>query len=103
MLTSLRHLEEGQKVALRAYALSGKGAAYSGLGKLDAAQKDFNESLALCPKNAWVYYNMALACERQGVRAISLDGRDRSLGQTSLLESLRSVHLVRQRGLQNAF
>ena len=59
-------LEEGPKVALRAYALSGRGAAYSGLGKLEAAQKDFNESLALCPKNAWVYYNMALACERQG-------------------------------------
>jgi tetratricopeptide (TPR) repeat protein len=59
-------LEEGAKAALRAYALNGRGAAYSGLEQSEAAQTDFNESMALCPQNAWLYYNMAIASERQG-------------------------------------
>jgi tetratricopeptide (TPR) repeat protein len=95
-------LEESPKVALRAYTLSGRGAAYAGLGKFEAAQKDFNEPLALCPRNAWVYYNIALACEWQGdidtaVRnyTISLKMREPKLNESKRTAALARLAILR--------
>lgn len=59
-------LQEETKASVRALPLSGKGAALSGLGQFDLAWKCFNESMTLCPQNAWLYFNMASACEKQG-------------------------------------
>jgi tetratricopeptide (TPR) repeat protein len=95
-------LEEGPKAALRAYALSGRAAAYSGLGKFGAAQRDFNESVALCPKNAWVYYNIAIASERRGdidtaVRnyTISLKMREPKLNVSKRTAALARLAILR--------
>ena len=57
---------------LKAYTLNGRGAAYAGIGEFRCAQQDFDESLTMCPKNAWVYYNQALAYERGGETAAAI-------------------------------
>ena len=57
---------------LKAYTLNGRGAAYAGIGEFRSAQLDYDESLTICPKNAWVYYNQALAYERGGETAAAI-------------------------------
>jgi len=54
------------KTSAKAYVLNGKAAAYAGLGEFDCACQYFDQSMALCPKNAWVYFNQAVAYEKRG-------------------------------------
>src|SRR5260370_20947309 len=45
----------------RAYALDGRAATLAAMGEFEKAFSDFEASIALCPNNAWVYYNRAKA------------------------------------------
>jgi tetratricopeptide (TPR) repeat protein len=52
--------------AATAYPLSGRGLARIGLGQYEEASRDLEESLRLCPENAWALYNLGLLREKQG-------------------------------------
>jgi len=58
--------DEGYRRAVQAYILNGRAAAYAGIGQFDRALIEFEESVSLCPQNAWVYYNRAEAYEHRG-------------------------------------
>lgn len=49
----------------KAYALNGRGLAYAGLSRIDAAEADFRESISIAADNAWVYYNQGLCYFKQ--------------------------------------
>jgi tetratricopeptide (TPR) repeat protein len=49
-----------------AYARSGLGLAYGGLGKHKQALEEFQKSIKAAPGNAWVYYNRGLIYFRNG-------------------------------------
>ena len=92
--------------------LDGRALTHAGLGDGDAADRDFRESVAACPENAWVYYNQALVYYQQGEPtkavvcfrlALALDNprlpprkRDRALafirGWTDQMEAAGDVH-----------
>lgn len=65
--------DERWRTALRAFTLNGRAAAYAGLGEFDRALSEFENSILLCPRNAWVYYNRAETYERRGQTAEALD------------------------------
>lgn len=65
--------DERWRTALRAFALNGRAAAYAGLGEFDRALSEFENSILLCPQNAWVYYNRAGAYERRGQTTEAFD------------------------------
>lgn len=46
-------------VKWQAYTRNGRALALAGLGKIDLALKEFQESIILQPDNAWVYFNRA--------------------------------------------
>lgn len=46
-----------------AYARNGRAATLAAMGEFEKAFSDFEASIALCPGNAWVYYNRAKAHE----------------------------------------
>jgi tetratricopeptide (TPR) repeat protein len=64
---------ERWRTVLRAFALNGRAASYAGLGEFDRALSEFENSILLCPQNAWVYYNRAEAYERRGETANALE------------------------------
>lgn len=49
-----------------AYTLNGKAAALAGLMQFEQALSEFDRSVTLCPDNAWVYFNRAIAFESMG-------------------------------------
>jgi tetratricopeptide (TPR) repeat protein len=51
---------------MEAYARNGRGLALGGIGELELAFREFESSIALCPDNAWVYFNRALVNDRLG-------------------------------------
>jgi tetratricopeptide (TPR) repeat protein len=57
------------RTQVRAYCLNGKALAHAGLGDFDRAMQEFGQSIALCPENAWVYFNRARVQESKGQRA----------------------------------
>ncbi len=65
-LEQLGSVDTAWKTSAKAYVLNGRAAAYAGLGESDRSQEEFDQSVALCPKNAWVYFNRAEAYERRG-------------------------------------
>lgn len=65
--------DERWRTALRAFMLNGRAAAYAGLGDFERALSEFENSIMLCPQNAWVYYNRAEAYERRGRTAEALE------------------------------
>jgi len=54
------------KATAEAYARNGLAATYAGLGEFNRSLEEFDRSLALCPENAWVYYNRAEAYRSHG-------------------------------------
>lgn len=56
----------------RAYALSGRALALTGLGRHDEAARDFEASVVICPGNAWVHYNQGVAYRELGDEAKAL-------------------------------
>lgn len=57
-LDLLRRAHRVQRRAA-AYARNGRAAALVGLGHIEEGLKEFKASLAICPNNAWVYFNRA--------------------------------------------
>ncbi len=51
-----------------AYILSGRGLAYTLLGRFDEASEDFGRSIELCPDNPWVHYRLGLLHNQLGDR-----------------------------------
>jgi tetratricopeptide (TPR) repeat protein len=47
------------------HILNGRASAYAGLGEFDRAAQEFAQSIELCPRNAWVYFNQAEAYEKR--------------------------------------
>lgn len=45
---------------LLAYALNGRALALAGVGQLEESVRDYEESVSLCPANAWGYDNRAI-------------------------------------------
>ncbi len=61
-----------QNKVLLAYSLNGRGTAHVGMHDFVAAERDFQESLALCPDNGWLHYNMGLLCIAQSQPAAAV-------------------------------
>lgn len=57
--------EAGQKQLL-AFALNGRALALAGLSRMDESTSDYEESIRLCPSNAWAYYNRGIVMHRRG-------------------------------------
>lgn len=57
--------QAGQTLVL-AYALNGRSLAWAGMGRDTESERDFAESVSLCPTNPWVYYH-------RGIRMFQLD------------------------------
>ncbi len=51
---------------VEAYTRNGRGLALAGMGEIELAFREFESSIALCPDNAWVYFNRALVNDRLG-------------------------------------
>jgi tetratricopeptide (TPR) repeat protein len=51
--------EAGHTLVL-AYALNGRSLTYSGLNCEEESNRDFEESVILCPTNPWVYYHRGI-------------------------------------------
>ncbi|MBM4089166.1 MAG: tetratricopeptide repeat protein [Planctomycetes bacterium] len=49
-----------------AYALNGRALALTGLQRFEDAARDFEQSVQLCPDNAWVHYNRGLMYRTMG-------------------------------------
>jgi len=49
---------------MEAYIRNGRGLALAGMGETELAFREFESSIALCPDNAWVYFNRALVNDR---------------------------------------
>jgi tetratricopeptide (TPR) repeat protein len=56
------------KAEFEAFARNGRAATYAGLGDFGRALEEFGKSVQLCPENAWVYYNLAVAFQNNGDR-----------------------------------
>lgn len=71
---------------IEAYARNGRGVALAARGDLTSSLAEFEKSIFLCPRNAWVYFNRARALEANGRQQdalrdyrISLDQLDPAL------------------------
>lgn len=51
---------------LLAYALNGRALALAGVGQSEDSVRDYEESVSLCPANAWVHYNRGIVLLKQG-------------------------------------
>jgi tetratricopeptide (TPR) repeat protein len=60
------HADPAWKNDFEAFARNGCGAAFAGLREFDRASEEFAKSIALCPENAWVYFNVGRAWQAQG-------------------------------------
>jgi tetratricopeptide (TPR) repeat protein len=51
---------------LLAFALNGRAFALAGLDRMGESNRDYDESVRLCPDNSWVYYNRGLVLYQRG-------------------------------------
>lgn len=51
--------KSGEKLTL-AFALNGRSLALAELGRIEESNRDYEESVGLCPTNPWVYYHRGL-------------------------------------------
>ncbi|SRR5260221_5002404 len=68
LMDSVPNADSAWKADFEAFARNGRAAAYAGLGDLNRAMEEFDKSIALCPENAWVYFNRAQAYQNRGDR-----------------------------------
>jgi tetratricopeptide (TPR) repeat protein len=72
---TVEHLEQAPitdaawRTQVQAYSLNGRAVAHAGLGNFERALEEFEQSISLCPDNAWVYFNRAMAYENTGQKA----------------------------------
>lgn len=57
---------EAGQTQLLGYALNGRSFALAGIGRMDDSKRDFEESIQLCPSNAWAHYNRGIVLYQQG-------------------------------------
>jgi tetratricopeptide (TPR) repeat protein len=77
-----RALELGaskESAATLVAARSGRALAYAGLGRYDEADRDFEQSIADCPANAWAHYNRGLTHHQRGNTAAAAESFRRAL------------------------
>jgi tetratricopeptide (TPR) repeat protein len=55
-----------RKTQVQAYSFSGRALSHAGLGDFERALSEFDRSIFLCPDNAFVYFNRAVAYENKG-------------------------------------
>lgn len=67
-MDSVPYADAAWKANFEAFARNGRAAAYAGLDDLNRAVEEFDKSIALCPENAWVYFNRAQVYQNQGDR-----------------------------------
>jgi tetratricopeptide (TPR) repeat protein len=68
LMDSVPYADSVWKADFEAFARNGRAAAYAGLGDLGRAMEEFDKSIALCPENAWVYFNRAQAYQNHDDR-----------------------------------
>jgi tetratricopeptide (TPR) repeat protein len=51
---------------IEAFVQNGRGFAFAALGQSERAMAEFEQSINLCPENAWVYHNRAQVYDRAG-------------------------------------
>ena len=68
---------------VKAYSFNGKAVAHAGLGDFERALDEFERSIALCPDNAWVYFNRAMFYENEGSKAEAIADYKLALQKTS--------------------
>jgi tetratricopeptide (TPR) repeat protein len=61
--------DAGWRAQTQAYSLNGRAVAHAGLGDFERALEEFEQSISLCPDNAWVYFNRAIVYENKGQKA----------------------------------
>ncbi|WP_372895061.1 tetratricopeptide repeat protein [Stieleria sp.] len=49
-----------------AFALNGRAFALAGLDRMEESERDYQESVGLCPTNAWAYYNRGIVLYQRG-------------------------------------
>jgi tetratricopeptide (TPR) repeat protein len=87
---------------IEAFVRNGRGVALAALGDDASAMREFESSIALCPENAWVYYNRARVYDdaRNGEKArldyqtaLAKDGPALNLAQRERAKvRLREIH-----------
>ena len=70
------------KTQVQAFSFNGRAVAHAGLGDFERAMADFDRSASLCPENAWVYFNRAMAYEKKGHLAKAMSDYSLSLKKT---------------------
>ncbi|MEL6109323.1 MAG: tetratricopeptide repeat protein, partial [Planctomycetota bacterium] len=70
--------ELGQSQVL-AFALNGRALALAGIDRMDESRQDYEESVRLCPNNAWAYYNRGLVLFQSGELELAQKAIRRSL------------------------
>ena len=68
---------------LLAYALNGRAFALAGLGRMEESTRDYEESVRLCPANAWAHYNRAVVMSGWGEQAAARKLFERALASNA--------------------
>jgi len=63
---SIEKSREAGQTQLLAFALNGRALALAELGRMEESTQDYEESIRLCPTNAWAYYNRGIVMYRRG-------------------------------------
>ncbi len=63
---SIERSREAGQIQLLAFALNGRALALAELGRIEESTRDYEESIRLCPTNAWSYYNRGIVMYRRG-------------------------------------
>ena len=78
---------------IEAFVHNGRGLALAGLGQTGEAMAEFEQSINLCPENAWVYHNRAQAYDRTGNRKQAISDYVKALAKNGPpLNPIRKVH-----------
>lgn len=73
--------DPGWQRSVEAYTRNGRAAALAGLDDFGRAIEEFEASIAMCPDNAWVYFNRAQAYDARGEREAALTDYQYSLAK----------------------
>jgi len=83
--------------AIEAFVHNGRGFALAVLGQNGHAMAEFDQSINLCPENAWVYHNRAQVYDRAGDRKQAISDYERALAKKGpALNPIRKMHAERR-------
>lgn len=79
---------------IEAFVRNGRGYALAALGQSGQAMIEFEQSINLCPENAWVYHNRAQVHERAGNRSQAISDYEKALAKIGpALNPIRKKHV----------